>query len=226
MSALLYFLMALVGTPATLYVAQSWAPDEFTVNSSTYVPNDVWNATYPRSVERMDDENILMDSSTTAVFSSAECTQYFFEFTPVIKGEADFFVRFRTTRRDYVRETTDGIEVLFRRDSMVVSENDSVLAVVDSVVWNGRTERLLIESFANDWRILKGCKELARGTTARPATDGVVVGTSAHTCLHMRNVVRNLAEKWWNKKDATSPAVEKVVQRPSVFNLSTFRLIR
>lgn len=226
MTALMYFLLSFVGTPAALYVAYAWAPDEFTVNSSTFVVNEVWNASYPRSVERMDDENVLLDSATTAVFSSPDCTQYSFEFTPVITGEADFVMRFRTTRPDFIRRNDYGIEVLFRRDTMVVSENDSVLAVVDSVVWTGSAERLLLQSFAGDWRIMKGCRELARGTTALPATDGIVVRTSPRTVLQMRRVVRNLAEKWWNKQDVSASLSEEVGRRPSSFNLPNFRLIR
>lgn len=223
MTPLIYFLLSIIGTPVVLNIAESWAPDEFTINSSTYLPDNVWNASYPRSVLKLDDETISMDSATTAVFSSAECTQYFFEFTPLFNGSMDFTVLFRTTRQDYVRNPQNGIKVHFRNDSMIVTERGSVVASLGNVQWTSGRERLLIENFANDWRITKACTELARGTTELPATDGVIVQTSNHTSMYMRNIVRNLSQKWWNKMDPKTSEPPASTQRASMFNLPAFR---
>jgi hypothetical protein len=225
MSVLLYFLIALVGTPTAMYLAQSSAPDEFTLNSSTYVPDEVWNAKYPRVVERMNDAAVFMDSSTTTVFSSPECTQYFFEFTPVISGSPDFTIFFRTTRTDFSRRGDKGIEVAFRNDSMIVLDG-SKRYVATGVSWQGKPERLLLVNFSKEWYIMKGCTELARGISDRPATDGIVIQTSAHTAIRATDIVRNLAWKWWDKQNMSGTSGEESWQERNMFGTPRFPFIR
>lgn len=200
MSALaLYFLLAVIGTPAALYVASDLAPDEFTLNASTYVPDMAWNARYPRMAEKLRDDAFVMDSSSTVILSSPSCSQYFFECTPVVNGRPDFSVRLRTTRTELKEGVIRGVECSFRNDSMFVYDGKRFMAAIDSVHW-GAPERLLFINYAGDVIIIKGCRTLYHGSTSLPAADGIVFSTSASTSLVVRDIVRIDAEKWWDKR--------------------------
>ena len=210
MSALVwYFLFAIIGTPAALYVASNHTPDEFTLNGSSLVPDIVWNVSYPRSVEKTGDDSFTMDTSACVVISSSSCSQYFFECTPVINGSPDFSVRMRTTASDVKAGVQHGIECVFRNDSMLVYENAKRIGAVDSVYWM-KPERLLFIHYAGDVLVIKGCRTIFHGSTQLPAADGIVITTSSSSAMKLTNVVRNFAEKWWDKRvDYDSPVVDR-----------------
>ncbi len=189
-----YLFAAFIVSPLIVSELRTMAPDEFVLNAQTRVSQKVWNASYPSNVERMRDDEMFMDSNTTAVLSSYGCTQYVFEFTPRLQSTRNFVLQFRTTRTDYARDSLSGIRATLSDRGLVIHENGREVARVDSISLSStEDERIVLSNFAGDYRLQIGCDKIYNGHTALEATDAVVLHSNDHAQMLVQKIVRNSA---------------------------------
>jgi hypothetical protein len=186
------FLLALFGSPTAVDVARAYAPDRFLLNDESRLEQDVWNASYPQSVERVNESAMSLGSNSAAVVSCERCTQYKFEFIPSLREGTDMRVLFRTTETDYTKDNKRGIALTFSSTGLKISDNGREVASIDSVkLIERKAERIVIENFAQYYSVTLGCERIYYGTTSLLPSDAVVFETLNGTAAEIQHIVRN-----------------------------------